>query len=243
MAASASVIQSVSLHYFGGGSDKQYHIYLCDHGGSVYTVHGEYGRTGSISQRAIKGSFRSRFSAQEAYSKLESEKRGKGYDLMHTTRPPAQIPTPTVAATPPPPPPPPKVHDQVLVALDARLAAYMLSANEEELSAGRTAIARLSHEVGVRPSTDLEALPSYGPLVAILGSFAFMSEDYIDDAVRLGSELVGTSADLEQAGRAVDLLSPELAEVMNEMLAEHPQREGLPGLMLHLFDKGRASWF
>lgn len=241
MAGPATVVESVHLDYFGGGSDKEYHLYLCDHGGQ-FTVHAEFGRRGKVSQRSEKGTFRSRFSAQQTYAKFESEKRGKGYSSMGITRPPTSIPN--CASLPPAPPPPAPVFDAVLLTFNSKLAAYVGAMSADELSAGRTATARAATNTGVSKATAIDTLPSYSPMVAMLGAIAFASEDYIDDAVELGTALMTTrTISRKVSERALSLMNPALSAVLGEVLTEHPRTDGVAGLVKHLFQKGRDSWF
>jgi predicted DNA-binding WGR domain protein len=240
MAATASVVQSESLSYVGGGSDKEYHIYLCDHGGSTYTVHGEYGRRGSISQRAEKGTFKSRFAASEEFNKLEAEKRGKGYRTMSSKRPPAKIP---LGAVPGPVAPPVRAPDPLLECLNGKLAPYLAAMSAEEMTVGRTAAAKLAAILGVRTSTSLTGTPAYQPMVALLSGIAFASEGYTDDAVELGAALLeGKPGSRKLRQQAVDLLPAELSDVLDEVLAKHPQPEGQAGLVFSVLNRGRDAW-
>lgn len=239
--ATATVIDSTHLSYRDGSSDKEYHIYLCDHGG-LFTVHGEYGRRGSISQRHEKGTFGSRAGARAEFQKLEDEKRGKGYGTMSTTRPPKQIP---LGARPAPPAAPAApVFDLALLSFNAKLLAYVTAMTPDEVSAGRTATARLASGMGVSSKKDIESLPSFTPMVAMLGAIAFASQDYMDDAVELGTELITAKTVSRKNGeKAVALMPPTLTKVLNDVLIEHPRSDGVAGLVHHLFKKGRDTWF
>lgn len=241
MTATAAVIESVHLEYRSGGSDKEYHIYLCDHGG-LYSVHAEYGRRGSVNQRSEKGMFGSRSGARAEFAKLESGKRGKGYDSMGTTRPPKSIP---LGARPAPAPAPAApVFDAALLAFNDKLLAYVTTMQPDELSAGRTATARLATGMGVSSRKDIESLPSFSPMVAMLGAIAFASQDYTDDAVELGTELItARTVSRKDSEKAVALMPPTLTKLLNEVLIEHPRSDGLGGLVHHLFKKGRDTWF
>lgn len=241
MAATATVVQIESLSYVGGGSDKEYHIYLCDHGGGTYTVHGEYGRRGSIAQRAEKGVFRSRFAAQEEFNKLEAEKRGKGYRTMASKRPPARIP---LGAVPGPVAPPVRVPDPLLTCFNSKLAPYLAAMSAEELTAGRTAAARLASLLGVAASSSLTATPAYQPMVALLSGMAFASEGYTDDAVELGAAVLSSKpGSRKKTGqRAVDLLPAELSDVLDDVLATYPQPDGQAGLVHRVMALTRDAW-
>jgi predicted DNA-binding WGR domain protein len=241
MAGAATVVESIHLEYHSGSSDKEYHLYLLDHGGQ-FTVHAEFGRRGKAHQRSEKGTFRTRFSAQQMFSKFESEKRGKGYSSMGITRPPMFIPNCASAAPAAPPPAP--VFDAVLLTFNSKLAAYVGTMSADELSAGRTATARAATNAGVSKAQAIDTLPSYTPLVAMLGAIAFASEDYIDDAVELGTELmVARTISRKVSERAFSLMNPALSKVLGEVLADHPRTDGVPGLVKHLFQKGKESWF
>jgi predicted DNA-binding WGR domain protein len=241
MAATATVVESVHLSYRDGSSDKEYHIYLCDHGG-LYSVHAEYGRRGSVSQRAEKGMFGSRFGARDEFAKLESQKRGKGYDSMMGTRPPKNIP---LGARPAPAPAPAApVFDAALVAFNDKLKDYVTAMSSDELSAGRTATARLATDMGVSKSKVIATLPSYQPMVAMLGAIAFASQDYTDDAVELGTELLRSkTVSRKNSEKAVALMPPTLAKVLDDVLIEYPRSDGVAGLVKHLFQTGRDTWF
>lgn len=243
MTATAAVLDSVHLEFRSGGSDKEYHIYLCDHGGT-YTVHAEFGRRHSVSQRSEKGTFRSRADARAAFSKWENEKRHKsGYSTMSTVRPPKSIPSLGTRPAPAAPPVAP-AFDSALLAFNDKLLAYVTAMAPDELSAGRTATARLANDMGVSSRKDIESLPSFSPMVAMLGAIAFASEDYTDDAVEVGAGLISAkSASGGDSEKAVALMPPTLTRVLSDVLTEHPRSDGLAGLVRHLFKKGCESWF
>lgn len=74
-----SALQGIDLHYLGGGSDKVYHVSLLQEGSEYFTAFA-YGRRGSRLNTGEKYRGTSRAAAQNAYDKIVSEKRGKGYD-------------------------------------------------------------------------------------------------------------------------------------------------------------------
>jgi len=76
---SAVPIQSISLYYREGGSDKVYHVQLREVEGG-YVINFQYGRRGSTLQTGSKTSTPvTRMEAEKTFAKLVAEKKGKGY--------------------------------------------------------------------------------------------------------------------------------------------------------------------
>jgi bifunctional non-homologous end joining protein LigD len=74
-----SSLQSISLYYREGGSDKVYHVQLQQTTGG-YVVNFQYGRRGSSLQAGTKTTAPVPLpQAQKIYAKLVAEKKGKGY--------------------------------------------------------------------------------------------------------------------------------------------------------------------
>lgn len=72
-------LQSISLAYREGSSDKVYHVQLCETAGG-FVVNFQYGRRGSSLQSGTKTTSPvSRAQAEKVYSKLVAEKKAKGY--------------------------------------------------------------------------------------------------------------------------------------------------------------------
>ena len=77
--ANASPVQSISLYYREGSSDKVYHVQLHETAGG-FVVNFQYGRRGSTLQSGTKTTSPvNRAQAEKIYSKLVVEKKGKGY--------------------------------------------------------------------------------------------------------------------------------------------------------------------
>ena len=75
----AASIQSISLYYREGSSDKVYHVQLHEAEGG-YTVNFQYGRRGSTLQTGTKTTTPvSRSQAETIFAKLVAEKKSKGY--------------------------------------------------------------------------------------------------------------------------------------------------------------------
>lgn len=76
---STSSLQSISLYYREGSSDKVYHVQLREAEGG-FVVDFQYGRRGSSLQAGTKTSSPvSRSQAEKVYAKLVAEKQSKGY--------------------------------------------------------------------------------------------------------------------------------------------------------------------
>jgi len=74
------IIQSVSLFYTDGSSNKEYNVVLEQHVDSTCSVNFSYGRRGNATSTGTKtNSPVSLAEAQKAYNKLVNEKQGKGY--------------------------------------------------------------------------------------------------------------------------------------------------------------------
>lgn len=71
-------VQSISLHYREGSSDKVYHVQLQAVAGG-YIVNFQYGRRGSTLQTGAKTTPVSLAQAEKIYARLVAEKKGKGY--------------------------------------------------------------------------------------------------------------------------------------------------------------------
>jgi bifunctional non-homologous end joining protein LigD len=72
-------LQSVSLYYREGSSDKVYHVQIAEASGG-YAVNFQYGRRGSSLQSGTKTPQPVTLGqAEKAYAKLVAEKKGKGY--------------------------------------------------------------------------------------------------------------------------------------------------------------------
>jgi len=74
-----SPVQSASLYYREGSSDKVYHVQLCETSGG-FVVNFQYGRRGSSLQSGTKTTSPvGRLEAEKIYKKLIAEKKSKGY--------------------------------------------------------------------------------------------------------------------------------------------------------------------
>lgn len=79
-------VQSTSLHFKEGSSDKEYHVQI-EKSGSGYVVNFQYGRRGSAMKPGSKtDSPVSLKEAEKIYTKLVNEKVGKGYKVSGATK-------------------------------------------------------------------------------------------------------------------------------------------------------------
>lgn len=93
--------REVSLHFFGGGSDKVYHAQIVEVSGGQYNVNFQYGRRGSNLTTGTKNSSPVDLAgAVKIYDKIVKEKTGKGYQVTNSsTSPTSSAATTTATAT------------------------------------------------------------------------------------------------------------------------------------------------
>lgn len=72
-------METSTLYYREGSSDKVYHIEVVDNGNGTYSVPFAFGRRGSTLQKGFKADGVSRSSALSEYNKVVREKTKKGY--------------------------------------------------------------------------------------------------------------------------------------------------------------------
>ncbi len=75
----AEILKQLDLHFFGGGSDKVYHIALVAEDNGTYSTAFAYGRRNSTLSQGHKVVNTSSAQAEQAFRKLANEKIGKGY--------------------------------------------------------------------------------------------------------------------------------------------------------------------
>ncbi len=81
MATESGIVRHIDLHFFGGGSDKVYHIAVEAVGDGTYRVPFAYGRRGNTLNRGYKTTSPvSLGEAERVYQKYIGEKTGKGYE-------------------------------------------------------------------------------------------------------------------------------------------------------------------
>lgn len=72
------IVASITLHYFGGTSDKVYKcVVTMDNG--TYTLTGHWGRRGNRLVSQVKGTFHFHWDAVREMHNLASSKQVKGY--------------------------------------------------------------------------------------------------------------------------------------------------------------------
>lgn len=77
-------IQSTSLYFQSGSSDKEYHLQLIKNGDS-YAVNFQYGRRGSTLKDGCKATTTDESEARKVYDSVFREKTGKGYVVGEST--------------------------------------------------------------------------------------------------------------------------------------------------------------
>ncbi len=209
MSALPVVVTSVSLYSNVKGADKVYHLFQCQHSDGRYSVHAEYGARGTayMMHDKTKTGRVTRAAAAALFSKVEAEKRGKGYRDI-SKQAPQQVPTAAgtvavgFAAAPSAAP------DLRPQSLAAALTKY-LSAQPVVALAGEDALALLSSRVG---SSRILALSREVRTVfqAILGDLACTSQDYVEDALDVAGATVGRGRSASLSG----YLSQELARAV-----------------------------
>lgn len=172
----AFVKESISLFYVGGTSDKEYHLYLCQHDDGKFSVHAEYGKRSSPNQSHDKTAAGrlSRRSAKSVYDKQRDAKMADGYQPLPDPRPPRSIPGAYERA--------PETRGRRL----ADCMARYLTASEDAATAGAEAYARLVSRLSMPQTQALARLSLLPPVFrALLGDLATVSQEYIDDAIEV----------------------------------------------------------
>lgn len=218
---SAVVQRSTSLYYRAGTSSKEYHLYMCRHADGTYSVHAEYGRRGSPTQRHVKTPARvTHGEALSLYLDAETEKRRKGYTDLSSLRPPASIPGAVAVASDPRP-----------SALAKAFEGYLAGAPDVD-DASKAALKALEARLGPAKLSKLPSEP-LRVLGAVLGDIACSSQDYVDDALAAVSEALSKPS-IDTAGLFARLSAQACEVVERTRTATFPAdtREQLLALAL-----------
>lgn len=92
------IVEQISLHFLGGGSDKVYFAQIKELGVNSYQVDFQYGRRGSSLTTGAKTSGVDLATAKKVYDKLVKEKTGKGYQVIANTG--SNLPAQTTVSAP-----------------------------------------------------------------------------------------------------------------------------------------------
>lgn len=178
-------LQSISLYYREGSSDKVYHVQLLEDAGG-YVVNFQYGRRGSTLQTGTKTSSPvARGVAEKTFSKLVAEKKAKGY-TEGTSGIPYSSSQPTVE--------PSGYLPQLANSVDEATAASLLTDDrwcmQEKIDGVRQLIIRSNKNVSAANRKGLQVPVADTIAAAVLSLVPHGNTDFVLDGEAIGDVYV-----------------------------------------------------